>query len=416
MIKNKTFKLLHKNKILIKMFTCLEKGKDVFEKNKYICEKNHTFCAYQNDKLFCNQCFLNSLLSVFTELKIEALISDNLITFTKNNEINFYVGKENFMVEKDNFIKIIIKDEIKEIKNLKDKLWDCIIAGKDAIIEKDKLFKHYCEHTTVINEENDGTGSLYKYASPPYPFGKKLAVGYLRVSTSMQANEGISLEAQESEIFKYAELNNYFLKTIYIDRGISGGKIEKRLAMQELINTVEKEEGLVVITYSISRIARRVKDLLDIVECIQKNKGNFITLDLNLDFTSSTGKFVLTVMGSQAELERNITSERVKSVLSHLKSQGKLKNKPRFGWSVNPEKNSEKLYIRNEEEQEIIKKIRDLRYKNKHLNITKFTKLINEKIPPPRKSKTWHRPNLKEMMVREGIWEDEKKDEKKEEE
>lgn len=394
------------------MFHILESGKDIFEKNKYVCQKNHIFLAHANDKLYCNQCFLESILTQLNQLNIPAKINGDVIEFEKKSGEGknlFNIGKEKYLLDKKDCVKIIIKDDV---KNIKDKLWDAIIAGKDTIIEKQKIFKHHCEHTTIIKEGNDGTGSLYKSAPPPYPFGKKLAVGYIRVSTTMQVNEGVSLEAQESEIFRHAELNNYFLKTIYIDRGITGGEITKRLGMQKLIENIENEEGLVVITYSISRIARNVKDLLEITDKIEKNNGNFVSLEFKVDFTTSSGKFILTILGSQAELERNMTSERVKSALSLLKSQGKLRSKPRYGWDLNVDKNSDDLYVRNEEEQEIIRKIRNLRYKNKHLNITRFTKLVNDKIPPPRKAKTWYRKNLQEMMIREGIWENKKTKEK----
>jgi DNA invertase Pin-like site-specific DNA recombinase len=50
----------------------------------------------------------------------------------------------------------------------------------------------------------------------------KQAIGYIRVSTEKQANEGVSLEAQEAKIVSWCKANDYELVKVYVDAGISG--------------------------------------------------------------------------------------------------------------------------------------------------------------------------------------------------
>ena len=53
------------------------------------------------------------------------------------------------------------------------------------------------------------------------------AVGYIRVSTSEQANEGISLDNQRHKIKTYAELKDFNLIEIIADEGRSGKNLKR---------------------------------------------------------------------------------------------------------------------------------------------------------------------------------------------
>ena len=54
------------------------------------------------------------------------------------------------------------------------------------------------------------------------------AVGYIRVSTQQQADEGVSLEAQKAKIEAWCLANDYTLSNIYSDEGISGTKSNRK--------------------------------------------------------------------------------------------------------------------------------------------------------------------------------------------
>jgi site-specific DNA recombinase len=93
----------------------------------------------------------------------------------------------------------------------------------------------------------------------------KQAIGYIRVSTEKQANEGVSLEAQEARINAWCAANGYELVLpLSVDAGISGKKMENRPELLKALSSMKK--GMALVSYSLSRLARSTKDLIGISE------------------------------------------------------------------------------------------------------------------------------------------------------
>lgn len=107
----------------------------------------------------------------------------------------------------------------------------------------------------------------------------KVAI-YTRVSTKMQVEKGISLEAQENELIEYCEKNGYDYK-VFPDEGISGKSINKREKLQELLNNLDNFD--MVLCYKLSRISRSVKDMSNMLDKFQKTNTRFISLKENID-------------------------------------------------------------------------------------------------------------------------------------
>ena len=397
----------------------VKKSGSVFTENELKCEKGHSFSLLTNDVLmgkWCNLCG-NRIETILVKLNIpfqtSKKIGDFLYPFVISGDRNFVVFSQiesrNDMIEnakKNNFNIIIIEDLEKE--NLEEIIWDKIknnigltILGKESLPPSNPV--HSCLIEENLGNERGEEGSLIKSSPPPYPTDKKRVLGYVRVSTVMQVQDGFSLEAQESKIYKESLNINGYLHSFYIDRGISGGSMEKRLALDRMLKIIEKGDWIIV--NSVSRLARKTKDLLSIVELIESKGCHLLILDLNLDITSPSGKLILTLMGSQAQFEREITSERVKGVMQHLKNTGSLRTKPPFGWKMNMDRSTgAAIHVRNEEEQETITKMRILRSKYQKLSITQFSEKLNdEKLQPPRASKKWYHRTVKDIMNREGI-------------
>jgi DNA invertase Pin-like site-specific DNA recombinase len=93
------------------------------------------------------------------------------------------------------------------------------------------------------------------------------AIGYIRVSTTEQLTEGVSLETQRAKITAWAVANDYKLAGIYKDAGITGTYLDKRPGLKIAIAQAGREMALVA--YSISRSARSTRDMLQIAEQIQ---------------------------------------------------------------------------------------------------------------------------------------------------
>lgn len=78
-------------------------------------------------------------------------------------------------------------------------------------------------------------------------------------------------------------------------------------------------EGDVVIVESISRFARNTKDLLELVDQLTEKQVEFISKKEAIDTTTPTGKFMLTVFGAVAELEREYILQRQKEGIAIAK-------------------------------------------------------------------------------------------------
>ncbi|TPR26248.1 recombinase family protein [Apilactobacillus micheneri] len=139
----------------------------------------------------------------------------------------------------------------------------------------------------------------------------KHAVGYIRVSTSSQAIDGYSLEAQKNKIQNYCKTNNLILDKIYSDEGISGSSIAKRPGIQELIYDAKQKMFDTVVVWKNSRIARNTRDLLSMVDVFQKHGISFASVSEKIDLDSAQGRFMFTIMGTVSELERNNIAENV---------------------------------------------------------------------------------------------------------
>jgi len=144
-------------------------------------------------------------------------------------------------------------------------------------------------------------------------------VGYCRVSTTFQATEGISLEAQVAKIRAWSVLNNCESVTIFTDAGLSGGRADNRPALQQALNAAKRGDVLVV--YSLSRLARSVKDTIAIGERLDKQGANLVSLSESIDTTGAAGRMIFRVLAVMAEFERDLISERTKMAMAHKRSR-----------------------------------------------------------------------------------------------
>jgi len=148
----------------------------------------------------------------------------------------------------------------------------------------------------------------------------KQAIIYLRVSTAGQVVDGVSLEAQESKARAWCELNNYQVGGMFTDAGISGKSTANREGLQNALNSVKKDNALVV--YSLSRLARSTKDTIQISETLNAKGVDLVSLSEKIDTTTAAGKMVFRMLAVLSEFERDQVSERTTAALQHKKAKG----------------------------------------------------------------------------------------------
>ena len=157
---------------------------------------------------------------------------------------------------------------------------------------------------------------------------KKIRVAaYCRVSTASE-EQLVSLAAQKAHYENYIKSNdNWEFAGLYYDEGISGTKKEKRDGLLAMVAACERGMIDFVITKSISRFARNTKDLLELVEQLTAKGVEFISQKEAIDTTTPTGKFMLTIFGAVAELEREYILQRQREGIAIAKTQGSYKGR-----------------------------------------------------------------------------------------
>ena len=159
------------------------------------------------------------------------------------------------------------------------------------------------------------------------------ATAYIRVSTELQATDGVSLDAQRAKIQAWCFANDVELGQVFVDAGVSGRRADNRPQLQSALNAVCNNGGVLVV-YSLSRLARSTKDTITISERLDKAGADLVSLSEKLDTTSAAGKMVFRMMAVLAEFERDQVSERTCSAMAHKKSQGQRVGTVPFGFDL----------------------------------------------------------------------------------
>ena len=135
----------------------------------------------------------------------------------------------------------------------------------------------------------------------------KTKIGYIRVSTQ-----------EQNTIRQELLMETMGVDEVYIDR--MSGKNTNRPELQKMMEYVRR--GDTVIVESISRFARNTRDLLELVERLTAKGVEFVSKKEAIDTTTPTGKFMLTVFGAVAELEREYILQRQREGIAIAKANG----------------------------------------------------------------------------------------------
>jgi site-specific DNA recombinase len=159
---------------------------------------------------------------------------------------------------------------------------------------------------------------------------KKIAYCYARVSTQMQVDDGVSLDAQEKQLRYAAESQGYEVEMLR-EEGRSGKNITGRPVLTAALASLDKGEAEALFVTRLDRLARSTRDFLSIADRSHKYGWRLALLDLGLDTATYQGRFVVTIMSAMAEMERGMISLRQKDV-----HQDRRDNKKVWGVDLGP--------------------------------------------------------------------------------
>jgi DNA invertase Pin-like site-specific DNA recombinase len=147
---------------------------------------------------------------------------------------------------------------------------------------------------------------------------RKVAI-YARVST-----KGQELENQLAELSAACKRNDWQIARVFTDRGISGAKgRNERKGLDDLLKAVVRREIDLVAVWSIDRLGRSLRDLINVLEELRQKGVELYVHKQAIDTTTPSGKMLFQMLGIFAEFEREIIRERIIAGQQRARSQGK---------------------------------------------------------------------------------------------
>jgi DNA invertase Pin-like site-specific DNA recombinase len=119
----------------------------------------------------------------------------------------------------------------------------------------------------------------------------------------------------------------------YVDVGISGAK-PVRPALNALISDSKKRLFDAVLVWRFDRFFRSVSHLLSTVSQFRHLGIDFLSWSENVDTSSPMGEMIMTVLGSVAQLERNLLTERIAAGLRRALKEGKQLGRPQVACDI----------------------------------------------------------------------------------
>lgn len=138
--------------------------------------------------------------------------------------------------------------------------------------------------------------------------------GYSRISKEDQSNK-LQLAA-----FDKAGVERVYQETA------SGGRWD-RPALHEMLNGLR--QGDIVTVWKLDRLSRSLKDLLTIMERIDKAGAGFHSITESVDTTTAAGRMLMQMIGAVAEFERSIIRERTQAGVMAAAAEGRYGGRPR---------------------------------------------------------------------------------------
>ncbi|MBX3159605.1 MAG: recombinase family protein [Deltaproteobacteria bacterium] len=147
-------------------------------------------------------------------------------------------------------------------------------------------------------------------------------VVYARVSTTAQADEGVSLAAQVARCRAYADALDLAVAAVVEDAGASAATLD-RPGLERALAMVERREADGILVAKLDRLTRSTRDLLDLVERPRFRRGRAALLSVGerLDTSSAAGRMLVTVLASIGQLEREQIAERTSTAMRHMRAQ-----------------------------------------------------------------------------------------------
>jgi len=219
----------------------------------------------------------------------------------------------------------------------------------------------------------------------------KKVIGYTRVSTLKQVENGYSMKSQKIQIEDYCKRNDLLLIGVLTDGGVSGGSNKQSKNYQSIMEMVRTGDIDGIVVYTISRFGRSLIDSVNSVDEMKQHGVVLYTIKENINTGTKEGLLQFNLFTSLVEYERERIRENIRDVLQMKKSRGEKFCRGIFGLKV-----VDGLYVKDEEEMKVRRRIR-LLY-NKGYSLRGICKVLNQDGITTKLGREWRANSIKNTL------------------
>ena len=224
------------------------------------------------------------------------------------------------------------------------------------------------------------------------------AVGYVRVSTDMQANEGISLEAQQAAIQQYCSLHG--LKLVAVCKDVLSGGKDQRPGLQDALRTLERS-GDVLVVLKFDRVSRSIRHFCELYETYFKDgEKELVAIRESIRLDSALGRALINILLVFAQMEREATGERTREAIHHIRQSGYHFGKVPYGKKTIPAHDHPRMKVLVDDDSELAVIAQLKAWAAQDVGITEMAHRLNAAGTPPPQGERWTKSLIYNLRLR----------------
>ena len=153
--------------------------------------------------------------------------------------------------------------------------------------------------------------------------GPRRVVGYVRVSTDRQADEGASLAAQRRKLAAWCELYGCELVDVLADEGASAKSMAGRPGLESALALVRSGDCDGLLVAKLDRLTRSTRDLGELLDDASRRGWSLMSVGEQLDTSSAVGRLIVGFLGLVAQWERETIGERTSDAMRQMAAEGR---------------------------------------------------------------------------------------------
>ncbi len=221
------------------------------------------------------------------------------------------------------------------------------------------------------------------------------ALGYVRVSTSEQAEHGYGIAAQEAALREWATQTGARLVSVLRDEGATGsGDLESRVGLSAALAKLESGVAEVLVVARLDRLARDLLVQETVIARLDAADRSVVSVAEDVDSQDPTRVLVRQVLGAISQYERSVIRGRMEAGKAAKKATGGyVGGRPRYG-----KRAEDRSLVTDPAEDEVVRLVRSARAEG--LSYRRICERLEQADLRPRSSSRWHPAVVRRIALR----------------